>query len=74
MNIDIIEAHNGSVCSIASHENLLYTGSNKFFKVWSLDNMECISEIESHASFIKTMVMWPEHSLILTGCNNEIAI
>lgn len=55
-----VEAHNGTVYSVVSHENMLYSSSNKTFKVWSLDTMTCISEVNAHLSFVKTMTVWPE--------------
>ena len=54
------EAHSASVYAICSYGNLLYSSSNKCFKVWSLDTMKSISEINAHPSFIKTMILWPE--------------
>ena len=69
-----IEAHSGAVCSMVSNENILYTGSNKSFKLWSLDNMSMISEVPAHSSFIRTMTFWPEHGLIITACSNLINI
>jgi len=55
-----IEAHNGAVYSVVSHGNMMYSSSNKTFKVWSLDAMTCISEVNAHLSFIKTMAIWPD--------------
>jgi len=59
---------------MAIHENILYTASNKTFKVWSLDGMNLISEVPAHSSFIRCLAVWPENSLIVTGCNNIIHI
>ena len=73
-NIVSIEAHSGAISSMAIHENILYTASNKTFKVWSLDGMNLISEVPAHNSFIRSLAVWPENSLIVTGCNNVINI
>ncbi|CAG9310966.1 unnamed protein product [Blepharisma stoltei] len=69
-----LEAHTSAVCSMVYHENILYTGSNKAFKMWSFDTLSVISEVPCHNSFIKAMAFWPENSLIFTGCNKEINI
>jgi len=58
-----IDAHSAAVYSICSYGNLLYSSSNKCFKVWSLDTLKPISEINAHPSCIKTMILWPEKSL-----------
>lgn len=55
-----IPGHSASVYSICSYGNLMYSSSNKSFKVWSLDTMKQISEIGGHHSFIKSMILWPE--------------
>lgn len=55
-----IEAHSGPIYSVCSFGNVLYTSSNKCFKVWSLDTMKTISEIHAHPSAIKSMLLWPE--------------
>ena len=62
------EAHPAAVYAICSYGNLLYSSSNKCFKVWSLDNMKSISEVNAHPSFIKTMILWPEKYNIYTCC------
>lgn len=60
-----IEAHPGPVYSVCSFGNVLYTSSNKCFKVWSLDTMKTISEIHAHPSSIKSMLLWPEKFVFL---------
>lgn len=55
-----IEAHSAAVYAVCSYGNFLYTSSNKCFKVWSLDTMKKISEVNAHSSSIKSMLLWPE--------------
>jgi kinesin family protein 4/21/27 len=69
-----LDAHTGSIYSLAVHENILYSSSNRTFKVWSLETMQNISEVPAHQSFIKSMVVWPENSLIITACQNIVSV
>ena len=52
------------IYSIASHENLIYSASNKVFKIFSLETSQLISEINAHNGFIKSIVIWPEKFFI----------
>ena len=66
------EAHNGQVYCVTSLGNMLYSSSNKTFKVWSLDNLACISEINAHSGLIKSMVVWPEKNILATASDKII--
>lgn len=73
-SIQCLDAHSGSIYSLAIHENIIYSSSNRTFKVWSLETMQNISEVPAHQSFIKSMVVWPENSLIITACQNIVSV
>mmetsp|Transcript_25840 Transcript_25840/g.45649 ORF Transcript_25840/g.45649 Transcript_25840/m.45649 type:complete len:909 (+) Transcript_25840:1667-4393(+) len=73
-SVQCLDAHSGSIYSLAIHENILYSSSNRTFKVWSLETMQNISEVPAHNSFIKSMVVWPENSLIITACQNTVSV
>jgi hypothetical protein len=68
------EAHSDRVCSMVSNENILFTASNKTFKVWSLDSMSVISEVPAHTSYIRAMTIMPESNVVLTSCDKLISI
>ena len=60
-NCDIVVegAHSAPIYSIATMGNLLYTSSTKSLKIWDIEKMECISDIQAHNSFIKTICVMP---------------
>lgn len=66
--VSVTEAHEGSVTALMLTENMLYTGSNQKFKIWSLDTLACIGEVNAHNSFIKTFVFYPERGSFFTSC------
>jgi hypothetical protein len=48
------------VYALSTYGNMLYSTTNKQFKVWSLDTLQVISDINAHSSFIKSITIWPE--------------
>ena len=52
--VSYIEAHQGGVYSLCSYGNMLYSCSNKEFKVWDLSfsKPKLVSTINAHNSFI----------------------
>lgn len=66
--VSVIEAHEGSITALMLTENMLYSGSNQKFKIWSLDNLSCIGEVSAHNSFIKSIEYFPERGSFFTSC------
>ena len=53
---------------------MLYSSTNRYFNVWSLDTYEMISEQAAHQSVIKAMVVWPEKNVLVTACDKTISL
>lgn len=70
----ILDAHPAQVFALANYGNLLFSGSNKSFKVWNLDTLQQISDVEAHPSFIKSVEVWNEHSMLVTACDRTISL
>ena len=68
------DTHKGSIYSMVTQENILYTASNQTIKVWSLDTLTHISELNAHTSAIKSMAISPENSIIFSSCGNLVKI
>ena len=68
------EAHTAPVSALCCYENMLFTASNKVFKVWSVEGMSQVSEVPAHTSYIRAMALWAESSVVLTGCQGIISI
>jgi len=45
---------------MTSHGNMLYSSGNKSLKVWSLERIACIGELNANNASIRSMVVWPE--------------
>ena len=59
--VNSFEAHNYGVLSLAYHDNLLYSTSNKGFKIWSCDKLQLIKEItDNQNSVVKSVALWPD--------------
>jgi len=54
-DFSVENAHNGSIYSIATLENHLYSCSKKSLKIWDMDTMDCISDIAAHQGIIKSL-------------------
>ena len=52
--------HNGGVYSMVLAGNTLYTSGNKTLKIWSLDRMTCLTELNAHPAAIKSLAIWQE--------------
>ena len=68
------EAHSAPVSALCCYENMLFTASNKVFKVWAVEGMTQVSEVPAHSSYIRAMTLWAENSIVLTGCQGVISI
>jgi len=66
--------HNSSIYCVSSLGNMLYSSGYKTFEVWSLDSITCISEIQAHSSYIKSIAIWPEKNLLATACDKVISL
>lgn len=66
------QAHTGNVCALASVGNQLYSTSSRSLKIWDLDNMNCISDIGAHSSFIKAVAIWEEKNILATASDKFI--
>ena len=42
---------------MTSHGNMLYSSGNKSLKVWNLDRMACIGELNANNASIKCMAV-----------------
>ena len=69
-----LKAHNNIITTLVSNENMLFSASQKTFKVWNLDAMSVISEVPAHSGFINAMEIMAESSIVLTACEKEIRI
>ena len=45
---------------MVSAGNTLYTSGNKTLKIWSLDRMTCLGELNAHPAAIKSLAIWQE--------------
>ena len=45
---------------MVSHGSMLYTAGNKTIKLWSLDRMSYVTELNAHTSSIKSMAVWAD--------------
>lgn len=72
--IQTTEAHSAPVSALCCYENMLFTASNKVFKVWAAEGMTQVSEVPAHSSYIRAMALWAESSVVLTGCQGVINI
>lgn len=52
------QAHNGTICALASVGNQMYSTSNKSLKIWDLEKMQVVSDIQAHSGLIKCMTIW----------------
>jgi len=51
------KAHTSQILAIASTRNQLYSSSNKSLKIWDLENMKCISDINAGNGFIRAIAL-----------------
>lgn len=67
-------AHQGQICAVASSGNLLYSTSNKSMKIWDLENMRSISDLQAHQGFIRCLISWQGRSLIVSASDKTIIL
>ena len=58
--INIEKAHNYSVTSLKSFEEKLYSASNDSIKIWSLNKLKSIFELNINNSPNNLITIWPE--------------
>lgn len=75
-NCDLVMegAHASPIYSMATMGNLLYTSSNRSLKIWDIESMECISDIQAHSGPIKSITVIPEHKQLATACEKTIML
>lgn len=69
-----VETSKGIIYSMLAQENILYTALSQTIKIWNLDTLISISEFNAHTGPIKALTMYPENSLIVSGCGNSIKL
>ena len=69
-----VETSKGVIYSMLAQENILYTALSQTIKIWNLDTLISISEFNAHSGPIKALTMYPENSLIVSGCGNSIKL
>lgn len=52
----------------------MYSTANKSLKIWDLDTMTCISDINCASGLIKCMTVWHNKNLLLTASDKAILL
>ncbi|KAL4435321.1 hypothetical protein ABPG74_022804 [Tetrahymena malaccensis] len=70
----INDAHTGQVFCVESHENFLFSTSVKSLKIWDLETLKCVSDIQAHNHFVKGLAILEQEKWIATACDKYINI
>jgi WD40 repeat protein len=54
--------------------NQLYSTSNKSLRIWDLETMNVVSDINAHQNFIRCLNAWEERKLLLTASDKTIIL
>lgn len=54
--------------------NQLYSTSNKSLKIWDLETMQVVSDIQAHQGFIRCLTAWQERTLLVTASDRSIIL
>ncbi|CAF3598649.1 unnamed protein product [Rotaria sordida] len=67
-------AHTDPVCSLTQYDNYLYSSSNKCLKVWDIQTLELINEIQTDSRNGWLRILMQKDKCIYAGCRRVIKI
>lgn len=73
-NISSFTAHTDPVCSLTQYNNQLYSSSNKCLKIWDVERLELINEIQTDAKNGWLRVLMQKDTCIYAGCRRVIKV
>lgn len=68
----VIRVHDNTICSLATVNGILFSGSYQEIKVWDLNTYECIQTLTGHNHWIRAITATSEY--LYTGSYNIIKI
>ena len=61
-------------CSLIQYNNHLYSSSNKCLKVWDIETLELINEIQMHSRNGWLRILMEKDKCIYAGCRHVIKV